>query len=192
MKNSKNICVYCSSSNSIDPVFFKAANELATAIVKRGHTLVYGGGCVGLMGELARTVHHHQGKVIGVISEGIRNKGVCYEQSDELIITRDMRERKHIMDTRSDAFITLPGGFGTLEEVSEMITSKQLGFHNKPLVILNVNNFYAPLIEFFEHIYNYGFSKAVFRDLYYLTPDIESCISYIENYTPFDQISKFS
>ena len=186
MPGSKNICIYCSSSNAIHPVFFKAANELAALMAQRGHTLVYGGACVGLMGELARTIHHNNGKVTGVIPKKIKikKKGICYEHADKLIITEDMRERKATMESLSDAFIALPGGFGTLEEVSEIITAKQLGFHDKPVIILNTAGYYDPLIEFFDHVYKFKFSQPESRDSYYITSDIEDCIKYIEKYIP--------
>lgn len=178
----KNICIYCSSSNTIAPVFFEVARRLAALMAKKGYNLVFGGGCVGLMGELARTTHDFGGHVTGVIPHRLNVDGICYEACDELILTRDMRERKHKMDEISDAFITLPGGFGTLEEISEMITGKQLGFHNKPLVFLNTNEFYTPLIEFFEHIYQYNFATPDVRKLYYVTDSPEDCFEYIENF----------
>ena len=187
---SKNICVYCSASNEIDRVYFQAANELATLMAQRSHTLVYGGGCLGLMGEIARTMHHNRGKVIGIIPEGLRLKEVCYEQADELIVTKDMRERKGLMDLRSDAFITLPGGFGTLEEITEMITSRQLGFHRKPLVIINTNRFYDPMIALFEQIYEQKFAKTELKDAYYVTSNIVDALKFIEEYTPVDIASK--
>ena len=187
----KNICVYCSSSNIVDPVFFKAANELGALMANKGHTLVYGGGCVGLMGEVAKSVHHHKGKVIGIIPEGLRHKEVCYEQSDELIVTKDMRDRKAIMDERSDAVITLPGGFGTLEEILEMITSRQLGFHNKPLVIVNINGFYDPLIELFEHIYEHKFANTELRISYHVASNVKDAVEYIEQYSATDNLSRW-
>lgn len=187
----KNICIYCSASDVIDPIFFKAANELGKLMAQRGHTLVYGGGCVGLMGEIARSIHHNRGKVIGIIPEGIKSKEICYEAADELIVTKDMRERKALMDMRADAFITLPGGFGTLEEILEIITARQLGFHNKPVVILNIEGFYDPLIDLFEHIYNHKFAKSELKDSYYVTPDIQDAVDFIEQYTPNNKILRW-
>lgn len=188
---SKNICIYCSSSNTIDSSFFKTANELGALMAKRGHTLVYGGGCVGLMGEIAKTMHHNAGKVIGVIPEELRLKEICYEQADELIVTKDMRERKAVMENRSDAFITLPGGFGTLEEVLEMITARQLGFHNKPIVIININGFYDPLINLFEHIYKHNFAKSDLKDSYYVASNVKDAVDFIEQYLPANFISRW-
>ncbi|OGI23400.1 MAG: Rossman fold protein, TIGR00730 family [Candidatus Melainabacteria bacterium RIFOXYA2_FULL_32_9] len=187
----KNICIYCSASNTVDSAFFRAANKLGTLIATRGHTLVYGGGCVGLMGEVAKSVHHCGGEVIGVIPEGLRNKEVCYEQADELIVTKDMRERKATMEAKSDAFITIPGGFGTLEEILEMITARQLGFHNKPLVIVNINGFYDPLVQLFEHIFQHNFANANLKDSYYIASDIESAVTFVEQYSSTDFISRW-
>jgi uncharacterized protein (TIGR00730 family) len=186
---SKNICIYCSSSDVIDPVFFDAANELGSLMAKRGHTLIYGGGCIGLMGEVAKSVHQHKGKVVGVIPEGLRHKEICYEQADELIVTKNMRERKAIMELRSDAFITLPGGFGTLEELFEIITARQLGFINKPLVIINIEGFYDPLLNLFEHIYEHNFAKSSLKDSYCFVADVESALKFIEEYIPHDFIN---
>jgi len=180
----KNICVYCSSSNSIDPVFFESAKHLATILAEKNHNLIYGGGCVGLMGEIARTMHEFGGKVTGVIPQRLNQNGICYENCDELVVTKDMRERKQKMDEISDGFIALPGGFGTLEEISEMITGKQLGYHNKSLVFLNVNNFYSPLIGFFEQMYSYNFASAENRNLYYVSDKPGECVEYIENFVP--------
>jgi uncharacterized protein (TIGR00730 family) len=190
----KKICIYCSSSDAIDPVYFQAAKELAGLIAAGNHTLVYGGASIGLMGEIARTAHQFGGKVVGVIPEGIKNMGIAYEAADEFIITKDLRERKSVMESYSDAFIALPGGFGTLEEILEMITLKQLNFHNKPLVFLNINEFYNPLFELFEHIYKSRFAKNECKNLYFIANDPKSAIKYIEEYIPTaipDKICRF-
>jgi hypothetical protein len=186
----KNICIYCSSSDNIDEIFFNTAREMAKKIAQKNFKVVFGAGCVGLMGEIARTMHHNGGKIIGVIPEKLIKMGICYDNCDELIITADMRERKHTMEKISDGFIALPGGFGTLEEISEMITGKQLGFHNRPLVFLNINEFYTPLFEFFEHIYRYNFAKEESKKLYHITENIDDAVDYIENYTALTISSK--
>lgn len=180
----KKICIYCSSSDAVDPIYFQAAKELAGLIATGGHTLVYGGASIGLMGEIARTSHQFGGKVVGVIPEGIKNMGIAYEAADEFIITKDLRERKSVMENFSDAFIALPGGFGTLEEILEMITLKQLNFHNRPLVFLNIDNFYSPFFEFFDHIYKSRFAKAECESLYFVANDPKSAVKYIEEYIP--------
>jgi cytokinin riboside 5'-monophosphate phosphoribohydrolase len=176
------ICVFCSSSNKLDDSFFKIANELGKAIALNQYVLVYGGSNVGLMGELAKSVHHSSGRVIGVIPEVIKDKDLGYLEADELIITKDLRERKHIMSEKADAYIALPGGFGTLEEILEVITLKQLEFHNKPIVFLNTNSFYSKLLDFFEVMYNQHFAKESSKQFYYIADNVEDAMDYIKNY----------
>jgi len=115
----KNICVYAASSDELDPAFYAAAEELGRLLAQRGNTLIYGGGAIGLMGALAKGVHAGGGHVVGVIPRGLRAREIAYEAADELVLTDTMRERKAIMENRGDAFVVLPGGFGTLEEAFE-------------------------------------------------------------------------
>jgi uncharacterized protein (TIGR00730 family) len=178
----KTICVYCSSSSAIDEVYFVAARELGEAIARRDWGLVYGGSDVGLMGAVARAVHLHQGTVIGIIPQTIHARGIAYETADELLVTRDLRERKAEMERRADAFIALPGGFGTLEEVIEVLTLKQLQVHAKPIIFLNINGFYDPLITLFEHYYQQQFARPETRQLYFIAPDVTSTVGHIETY----------
>ncbi len=180
----KVICVYSSSSSTIDPIYFEIATELGREIAAKKNTLLFGGGMLGLMGATATAVHKHGGKVIGVIPEALNQKGVVYETCDELIVTMEMRERKSIMDARSDAFIALPGGYGTLEELLEIITLKQLKYHNRPIVILNGNNYYAPLLKQFEEIIDLNFAKPECAMLYHVTSDVADALDYIDNYVP--------
>ncbi len=179
---SKSICVYCSSSNHVDHKYFEAARNLGEAIAKRKYQLVYGGANVGLMGEVASAVHENRGKVIGVIPESIHHRGLAFEKADEIIITKDLRERKAIMEIRSDIFITLPGGFGTLEEVLEMITLKQLQYHEKPILFLNIDYFFDPLKELFEHLFQTHFARDVYRMLYHFVDTVDQAFTYIDNY----------
>lgn len=176
------ICVFSSSSDDVDPVFFKAAEELGRLIAEKHYTLVYGGAKIGLMGAVAKAAHRHGGKVIGVIPKSMTAKEVLYELADEIILTKDMRDRKTIMEERSDIFIGLPGGFGTLEEILEMLTLKQLHYHAKPIVLLNTNGYYDGLIDFFEQIYTQKFAKERHRKNYHIAPDHQSVFSYIESY----------
>lgn len=186
------ICVYCSSSDAINDKYFATAKLLGELIGKNGHDFVFGGGCVGLMGKVAKSAKANGSKIYGVIPERLNQYNICYEECDELVVTKNMRDRKQIMDELSDAFITLPGGFGTLEEISEMITGKQLGFHQKPLVILDVDNFYAPLFEFFENMYTEKFAKESCRALYQITSSPQDALKYLENYTPADAAPKWT
>ncbi len=147
------VCVYCSSSNRIDPAYFDVAEALGHVLAGAGHALVYGGGSVGLMGAVARATHAAGGSVCGVIPEALRaREGVAYDAADELIVTKTMRERKRIMYERADAFVVLPGGFGTLEEFLEVLTLRQLGYHRRPIALVNTGGFFDPLLTFFEHV----------------------------------------
>ena len=181
---SKSICVFCSSSDAVEAAFFDTAAELGAMLAWRGHTLVYGGTDVGLMGALARSAHQNGGKVVGIIPSAIQDKGIAYQSADELIVTRDLRERKALMEARADAFVALPGGFGTLEETLEILTLKQLGLHSKALVLLNSGGFYEPLLGLFEHLYEQRLAKPVYRQLYHVAPDAAGALDYIEAYAP--------
>ncbi|WP_378955114.1 TIGR00730 family Rossman fold protein [Pelosinus sp. sgz500959] len=180
----KVICVYSSSSWAIDPVYFDAASDLGRQIAEKEDLFLFGGGLTGLMGACARAVHQHHGQVIGIIPEALNIKGIVYDRCDELVVTKCMRERKAIMDERSDAFIALPGGYGTLEEILEIITLKQLRYHNKPIVILNINHFYDKLLEQFETFISQQFAKPECNELYFVTEDISSALDYIDSYEP--------
>ncbi|VUT24196.1 MAG: putative lysine decarboxylase [Candidatus Methanolliviera sp. GoM_asphalt] len=187
----KKICVFSSSSDAVAPAFFEVATELGILIAMRGYTLIYGGGNVGLMGAIARTVLTNGGKVVGVILKSMQERGIAYENLDELVVTKSMHERKAIMEERADAFICLPGGFGTLEEMFEVLTLKQLNFHDKPVVFINTNGFYNHLIDLFDRIYKERFAKSDYRKLYFIAPDAKSSFSYIEAYQPIKFPSKW-
>ena len=178
------ICVFSSSSDSVDPAFFSLAEELGREIAARGHVLVYGGTNVGLMGALARAARQGGGKVVGVIPKFIADRGLAFEAADELIVTNDMRQRKATMEARADAFVALPGGFGTLEEMLEIITLKQLHQHTKPVVFLNSGGYYDPLISLFEHMYEHHFAKPASRVMYEFAADVKTALDYLDHYQP--------
>ncbi len=182
----KVICVYSSSSNTIDGTYFDAAARLGREIARRGDVFLFGGGLTGLMGECARAVHRHGGHVVGVIPKALNEKGIVYEGCDELVVTEDMRTRKDVMDRRSDAFIALPGGFGTIEEVMEIITLKQLRYHNKPIVVLNVSGFYDHLLAQLDSIVRLNFAKDSCLDLFFVTDDAQAALDYIDTYVPVE------
>ena len=187
----KVICVYSSSSNYIDKIYFDLAKRLGKAIANNNDTLLFGGGMRGLMGATATAVHCMEGKVIGVIPEALNQKGVVYETCDELVVTKDMRERKSIMDARSDAFIALPGGFGTLEELLEIITLKQLKYHNKPIVIINTNSFFDSILSQFDRIIEQRFAKKESTLLYHISTDVADALNYINSYKPLEHSAKW-
>ena len=176
-----NLCIYCSSSNAVDTVHFKAARRTGLQLAARGDRLIYGGADIGLMGTLARAVSEGGGHVTGVMPEALRTKRITYEAADRIIITRDMRTRKATMARYADAFIALPGGFGTLEELFETLTERQLQVHDKPVVILNVHGFYDPLISLFEHIYRERFARRV-DGLYTIVEEPDAIFDYLDRY----------
>ena len=187
-----NICVYCSSSEIADDIYFDEAFTLGKLIGKNNYKLVYGGANVGLMNHLAMTVKNHKAQVHGVITQKIYDKGLGFNNANQLDITSTMHERKASMENLADAFIVLPGGFGTLEEMLEVITLKQLGYHNKPIVIINTNNFYDKLLSFFEQVYIEKFAKEDYRMLYHIADNSFSAIDYISKYEPnVDVIDKW-
>ena len=179
-----NICVFCSSSDVIEPAYFDAATELGETMAARGDVLIYGGTNVGLMGALARSMHQHGGRVVGVIPAFIAGRGLAYAPADELIITRDMRDRKARMEERADAFIALPGGFGTLEEMLEIITLKQLQQHKRPVIFLNTGDFYDPLIALFDHMREHRFAKSYSDSMYHFAAAVPDAFAYLDSYQP--------
>jgi hypothetical protein len=152
MKLQPNVCVYCGSGPGRNPAYLAAARELGRSIAEHGVGLVYGGGSNGLMGEVARSVQAHGGRVIGVIPEFLTNKERMFTEANELIVTATMHERKMTMFERADGFIVLPGGMGTLEEFSEISTWAQLDRHKKPIVLCNIEGYWQPLLLLLDHM----------------------------------------
>ena len=182
MNKIKSICVFCASSESVDNNYKKIAKELGREIGKKGIDLVYGGASIGLMGCIARGVHEEKGNVIGILPQFFRSKDIEYRDVDELIVTKDMRERKAKMDERSDAFIVLPGGMGTLEEAMEILSMRQLNLTDKPLVFINSNGFYDNLNKTFDVMIEQKFAKENIRKMFAMTPDPITALEYILNY----------
>jgi len=170
------VCVYCAASNHLPEVYFAAARALGAGLAQRGWSLIYGGGGVGLMGAVADAVHAAGGKVVGIIPQALLEREAAFLQADDLIVTMTLRERKQLMDDRSDAFITLPGGFGTLEEVLEIMTLRQLDYHDKPIVIVNIGGYFDPLLRQFEHIFAEGFAHGSYRNLYTVVGSSEEAL----------------
>jgi uncharacterized protein (TIGR00730 family) len=146
------LCVYCGSSTGTDPAFVKTAQDFGRILAQNGIHLVYGGGSIGLMGAIASSVIEHGGHVTGVIPEFLTVAERPQRLAQELIVTRDMHERKRTMFERADAFVALPGGLGTLEELVEQMTWAQLGRHKKPILVANVNGFWDPLLALIAHM----------------------------------------
>ena len=187
----RSVCVFSSSSDAVAPHYLEAAAALGALLAQRKLTLVYGGGKVGLMGAVARAVHANGGRVIGVIPHYLRKEEVAYEASDELIITQDLRERKAIMESRADAFVALPGGFGTLEEILEILTLKQLETHAKPVVFINTNGFFKPLLALFEQLFREQFAKADYRAHYHVASVPRDVFAHFDGYQPPPKVGKW-
>lgn len=187
-----NVCVFCSSSNQLGAAYFDEARLLGELIAQRGWGLVYGGTRIGLMGQVARAVLENGGSVTGVIPELILSKGIQEKNCTQLIVTADMSQRKKLMIEKSDVFVALPGGFGTLEEMMEVITLKQLQILDKPVVFLNTLNFYQHLNHFFDTIFEQQFTASKFRNLFHIAPDAHNLFHYLDNYVPAQVSDKWS
>lgn len=162
----QSVCVYCGSSPGNDPAYLEAGKILGRSIGEAGLRLVYGGGTKGIMGAVAQGTMEAGGKVTGIIPRFLMNKEATEKalgQLDELVVTEDMHERKHRMFEESDAFVTLPGGIGTLEEVIEIMTWAQLGQHTKPIVLANIKDFWNPLSTLLDHMRDAGFIHTAHR-----------------------------
>jgi len=179
-----NICVFSSSSNAIPEIYFKEARDLGTLIGEKGWDIVYGGANVGLMHACADAARSAGAKSLGIIPESIHKHRLSSLHDHEQIITPNMRERKYLMRKRSDAFIALPGGFGTLEEILEVITLKQLHYHDKAIVFINTNGYYDHLLGQFEKAYSETFAKEDYRKMYFVANCAIEAITYISEYYP--------
>jgi len=178
----KSLCVYCASSDRLDPKYAAVAEQTGREIAARGWALVYGGGKTGLMGAVARGTKAGGGKVIGVIPEFMKARELEFTEADELISVITMRERKMLMETRADAFLALPGGWGTLEELLEILTLAHLETIHKPVVILNQDGFYDDLLRFFDRIVAEKFMRETIRGKYAVARQLAEVFPLIENW----------
>lgn len=172
----ENICVYCGSSTGDKPSYLAAGTELGEAIGEAGMGLVYGGATIGIMGAVARAVTSGNGPVIGVIPEFLFKEEIPYTDASELIVTENMHERKQIMYDRSCAFVALPGGIGTLEELMEMITWAQLGRHRHPVIIANIDGFWDALLALFDNMLASGFVRPSLGELFHVVNDAREIV----------------
>jgi uncharacterized protein (TIGR00730 family) len=170
------VCVFCGSSHGADPVHTEAARSFGGGLARAGFDLVFGGGGVGLMGEVAVAVTGNGGHVTGVIPGFLRHLEPPLRISTELVVTETMADRKTRMFAGSDAFAVLPGGLGTLDEFSEVLTAAQLRLMKKPIVLVNVKNYWAPLVDLIEHFVAEGFAGAGVMELFQLAPSVEDAI----------------
>ena len=184
------VTVYCSSSSAVAPEFQNGARELGRAIATAGWRLVYGGNFVGLMAAVAEGAREGGGKVTGITPQLMVDKGLADPLVDELVVTNDMRDRKGLLEIRGDAFVALPGGLGTYEEVFEIMVGRQLGYHDKPIVLLNIADYYRPMLEMVEHGIQHKFIKNAARDLFFVAPTVEEAIAHLKKdvtRTPVDK-----
>lgn len=183
----KSVCVFASSCNHLEKSYYEAASELGGLLAKNNFTMVYGGSKLGLMWACAGMLKQFGGKLVGVMPEKLNDCGLSANICDEFYETKGMRERKAKMDELSDAVIALPGGFGTLEEVFEMIVQKQLCYNNKPIVFLNTNNYYGKLQSFMDEIFEQNFAGKKYRNLYFIAETPQEAVDYILNYDAPEQ-----
>jgi uncharacterized protein (TIGR00730 family) len=176
MSTIQSICVYCASGPGKNPAFVEAAKSFGRVLAENGIRLVYGGGSVGLMGALAESVLAHGGAVTGVIPDFLVNREHMLVSVQERIITRDMHERKRVMFERADAFVALPGGVGTLEELVEQMTWAQLGRHKKPILILNVARFWDPLVALLDQMEDLEFIRRGMTVKYLVAERVEEIL----------------
>lgn len=170
MAELKSICVYCGAGNGEDPAYAEAASTLGSSIARAGIRLVYGGGSVGLMGRVARAALDSGGEVTGIIPRFLERREEMFTDVTELIVTEDMHARKMMMFDRAEAFVALPGGIGTLEELVEQLTWIQLGQHEKPILLANISRFWQPLIDLVHHMREEKFIRPA-MDVSYLVAD---------------------
>ncbi|MCI0631218.1 MAG: TIGR00730 family Rossman fold protein [Phycisphaerales bacterium] len=175
----KSITVYCSSSTNLNDEFHAPALTVGTELARRGVTLVYGGGCVGLMGEISRAARGNGGRVVGIITRRLFDDERADQACDELIVVDTMRERKQLLADRGDGFLVLPGGVGTYEEFFEILVGRQLGEHAKPIGVVNSHGYYNPLIAMIEHGIERRFISDAIKEQFYIHPEPLTVIDWL-------------
>ena len=179
-----NICIFGASGRELEESYYAAAELLGSLIAQQGHTLVFGGGREGLMGAAARGAHKYGGDIIGIVPKFFDEPGIIYEHCTELIFTETVRERKQLMEERSEACVVLPGGIGTFEEFFEMLTLKQLGRSDRAIVVLNTNNYYDPMQHMLKDTARQRFMSRGCLELYGLADTPDKALDYIARYVP--------
>lgn len=175
-----NICMYGASSTDLERIYYDAAEHLGRRMAARGHGLVFGGGAQGLMGAIARGIAAGGGRAVGIAPAFFDKPGILMKDCDEFIFTDTMRERKQLMESRSDAFIMAPGGIGTYEEFFEILTLKQLGQLNKPIAVFNVSSYYDLLLQLLDDMVTKGFMKRSCLDIFGAFSDADKMLDYLE------------
>lgn len=180
----KRVCVYCGSSPGLDRTYVDAARSLGRELVEMGVGMIYGGGSVGVMGEIAAAVFEAGGEVIGVIPKDMVSKEIAKLDITDLLVVPSMHDRKALMIEMADGFIALPGGFGTLEEFFEAVTWAQLGIHNKPCGLLNIDGYYDKLMQFLDHSVEAQFIHRTHRSMVFIEQDLGTLLRKFKKYTP--------
>lgn len=179
-----NVCIFGASGTELDEAYYAAAHEVGAALAMRGHRIVFGGGREGLMGAAARGAVERGGTLCGIVPSFFDEPGVLFERCTELVFTETMRERKQLMEDRSDACIVLPGGIGTYEELFEMLTLKQLGRTDRAIVLLNTLNYYGPLLELLRHTAKERFMSGRCLELFCVAATPAEAVEMLESYVP--------
>lgn len=177
MQTIRRLCVYCGSSGAVDPQYREAATELGTRLAAVGIGLVYGGGRVGLMGLLADAALSAGGAVTGVIPSRLRDAELAHAGATELVVVDSMHDRKRVMAERADAFAILPGGIGTLDEMFEILSWKQLDLHDKPIFLADIGGYWAPLRALLDHIIAKGFARPQTREFVHVVPSVSALMA---------------
>jgi uncharacterized protein (TIGR00730 family) len=181
MRKVKSVCVYCGTGSKVDEVYKMAARALGELLAREGVRLVYGGGKTGLMGEIAQACFAAKGDVVGIIPEHVQDKEIKNTDVTEIFVVDSMHTRKRMMVDKSEAFVILPGGFGTLDETFEILTWKYMGLHDKPVVFVNVKGYYDPLLKMVDHMVNEGFTPFWQRNLFQVVDDVGEVLSAIRS-----------
>jgi len=179
----KNISVFCGSSSGNSPIYRETARQLASYLATNDFALVYGGGKIGLMGEIADTALAKDGEVIGVIPKHLQDREVGHTELTKLHVVKSMHQRKKLIEELSDAFIALPGGLGTTEEIFEMLTWAQLNLHKKPCAFLNVNGYFNYMVDFLDNMVKEGFLEKEYRNMIIIEEEIETIFKRFQNYS---------
>jgi uncharacterized protein (TIGR00730 family) len=187
----QSVCVFCGSASGANSVYATTARELGRELAARKLALVYGGGRVGLMGEIASAALASGGTVVGVIPHSLALKEIAQEDCTELIVVNTMHERKALMADRSDSFVALPGGFGTCDELFEILTWAQLGIHRKPVAVLNVNGFFTTLLAWLDHVVAEGLLKPKHRELLLVADTVPELLDALTAWTPPESTTKW-
>ena len=180
MQALRSVCVFCGSRPGHLPAYAEAARALGTGIADKGWRLVYGAGDVGLMGEVARAALHQGARTMGVIPTHLMGREQGKRDLAQLVITQDMHERKKVMFMNSDAIVVLPGGAGSLDEFFEVLTWRQIGLHTKPILLLDIEGYWQPLLALLDHVIAQGFAEAAMKDYFQTVPDVATALNRIE------------